>query len=77
MCNIEKDYGARVKKRELLGETKGRIQMCAELGLSLADISKKVSLSVEDVKKILENSQAVGSFLRCESRRRENREDWM
>ena len=52
MCEtLEKIMEAELKKREL----KGRVQMCAELGLSLADISKKVSLSVEDVKKILEN----------------------
>lgn len=55
MCEtLEKIMEPELKERELLGETKGRVQMCAELGLSLEDISKKVSLSVEDVKKILE-----------------------
>ncbi|MBO5470802.1 MAG: hypothetical protein J6A03_13835 [Lachnospiraceae bacterium] len=51
MCaTLEKIMEPELKEREL----KGRVQMCAELGLSLEDISKKVSLSVEDVKKILE-----------------------
>ena len=36
-----------------LGELRGKILMCKELGLSVEDISKKLSISVDKVKEIL------------------------
>ena len=42
-----------LKEGQRLGELRGKILMCKELGLSVEDISKKLSISVDKVKEIL------------------------
>ena len=42
-----------LKEGQRLGELRGKILMCKELGLSVEDISKKLSISVDKVKETL------------------------
>lgn len=42
-----------LQEGQRLGELRGKILMCKELGLSVEDISKKLSISVDKVKEIL------------------------
>ena len=42
-----------LQEGQRLGEVRGKILMCKELGLSVENISKKLSISVDKVKEIL------------------------
>lgn len=42
-----------LQEGQRLGELRGKVIMCKELGLSVEDISKKLSISVDKVEEIL------------------------
>lgn len=51
---IEKGlYNRGYRQGQQEGELRGKVIMCTELGLSVEDISKKLSLSVDKVEEIL------------------------
>lgn len=52
MCKIVEDYKA---EGQAEGETKGKIIAYTECGLSVEEISEKLSLSIEEVKVILDS----------------------
>lgn len=46
-------YNRGYRQGQQEGELRGKVIMCKELGLSVEDISKKLSISVDKVKEIL------------------------
>lgn len=52
-CEARKDSIAIEKGLYNRGVREGKVLMCAELGLTVEDISKKLSISVDKVKEIL------------------------
>ena len=54
MCQAVREM-KEVSRREgrMEGELRGKVLMCAEFGMSVEDISQKLSLDTEEVEKIL------------------------
>ena len=54
---IEKGlYNRGYRQGQRLGELRGKVIMCKELGLSVEDISKRLSISIEKVREILSSN---------------------